>query len=216
MPKRIYLQKELAQGKDVVLVGGACYERVGPSPTPPNVFGVEDDFDSCEQCEGSSSSGSSSSSSSASNSSSDASSSGEQSDSSGGEGSTSTACVCTAQGYTFPAPGGALGTEWSSFPPVICKGGTYSLSFVDPGGLVGDVLIKGNVKGGEVSIIDAGGGIAVVSVGEFTIAFGTSTPRTITIEISISEGFPQCVDVDVEGGAFSANGRSILRYPEDP
>lgn len=61
MPRRIFLPKDLAEGKEVVLVDGRCYEKLDLSVAPVDTFSIEGVFDTCEQCEGESSSDGSSS-----------------------------------------------------------------------------------------------------------------------------------------------------------
>lgn len=48
---RIFLPPALADGKDVILVDGKCYERVGPSNINPDTFAVTDSYSNCNDCE---------------------------------------------------------------------------------------------------------------------------------------------------------------------
>lgn len=57
MPARIFLPPD-GTGADVIEIGGECYERVGDSENAPTVSAADEEFDSCEDCEGSSSSSS--------------------------------------------------------------------------------------------------------------------------------------------------------------
>lgn len=58
MTNRIYLPTDLAEDKEVILVGGKCYERVGLSLLSPDTYEVEGVYETCEECEAGSSSSS--------------------------------------------------------------------------------------------------------------------------------------------------------------
>lgn len=55
MPDRIFLPPGVSSAS-VVLIGGQCYQRVGASEQWPTVSSVDEEYDSCDDCEGSSSS----------------------------------------------------------------------------------------------------------------------------------------------------------------
>ncbi len=57
MPDRIFIPSD-ESSSDVVKLGDGCYERVGPSDQAPTVSSVDEEFDSCDECEGNSSSAS--------------------------------------------------------------------------------------------------------------------------------------------------------------
>ncbi len=51
MPDRIFIPPD-ESSSDVVKIGDACFERVGPSDQAPTVSSVDEEFDSCNECEG--------------------------------------------------------------------------------------------------------------------------------------------------------------------
>ncbi len=51
MPDRIFIPPD-ESSSDVVKIGDACFERVGPSGQAPTVSSIDEEFDSCNECEG--------------------------------------------------------------------------------------------------------------------------------------------------------------------
>lgn len=59
MPERIFIAPDQANAS-VIKLGDECYQREGDSKNAPTISDIDEEFDSCEDCEGDSSSSSSS------------------------------------------------------------------------------------------------------------------------------------------------------------
>ena len=125
-----------ATGAAVIRVGGQCYYRVGPVDQPPDVFSVDDEFDTCDQCSSSSSSSYGSSSYSQSSASSQPSPSSSSSSSSSSSGVTvCPPCPTTPTTLSYQYSGAATGLQNAcALPPV---SGNISLTCGGPGSWFG-------------------------------------------------------------------------------
>ena len=50
MSKKIFVAPEIAGESNVVEINGKCFERLGPAENEPDVFHLEQTFESCEDC----------------------------------------------------------------------------------------------------------------------------------------------------------------------
>lgn len=193
----IYLPPEIADA-EVIRVDGVCYERVRESPIPPDTFGFEKEFETCDECEGSSSSSSGSSS----------------------EPSSSSDCHCTEGPQLGDGPGGAEGTEWIDFPEPFCVDApdSYRLVFFEPG-LESDIILRGEFAGADMVVTYSEGHDVVTGPGWFEVNYGSSEdPRELTLMIEFM-GIPdpeppdECPTALFRGGVESGPGQRILFYP---
>jgi hypothetical protein len=127
-------------------------------------------------------------------------------------------CECTAPGVQDDDDGGnTAGVTFSSYPILVCRGGSYWLEFRDQSQWGADTLITGSFTNVNVTVTDDGGGTLTGgdgTNGSFSIDFGTSAVRRLSVGISFSGG-TGCISGNVIGGIFASDGRTRVDYASD-
>lgn len=143
--------------------------------------------------------------------------SGSGSDSGAGGSEESICCECTQTGIQEDADGGnPFGVSFTSFPSVLCDGGSYTATFQDhfqdPGA---DTKINLSITNGTATIISSSGGtVSGDGTSSVSVNFGTNAERVLTLSFSIAVS-GGCIAAVMEGGIFIGDGRTIVTWDVD-